>query len=78
MMKLVNFVIPNNERMIFLLEVKVSEKKIPFTFHPKNAYIVCVNTVTYLITVPIIEEFRGFGGNFHNCHGSYLSRIYVP
>ena len=31
-------------------------------------------TVTCLVTVPIIEEFERFGGNFHNCHGSYIIR----
>ena len=25
-----------------------------------------------LITVPIVKEFRRFGGNFHNCYASYF------
>ena len=29
-------------------------------------------TVTYLVTSPIIEEFRRLGGNFHNYYGSYI------
>ena len=40
-------------------------------------YSMC-ETVICLVTVPIVEEFGGFGGNFRNCHGSYLNCIYVP
>ena len=34
--------------------------------------------VIYLVTIPIVEEFGGFGGNFCNCYRSYLNCISVP
>ena len=40
-------------------------------------YSMC-RTVICLVTVPIVEESGGFGGNLCNCHRSYLNRISVP
>ena len=31
-----------------------------------------------LVTVPIVEESGGFGGNLRNCHRSYLNLTSVP
>ena len=33
--------------------------------------------VTCLLTVPIVKEFRRFGDNFPNFHGSYLVGTYA-
>ena len=63
------FVILNKKQVI-------SENKClnesPYLLIEECLYSMC-ETVICLITVPIVEESRGFGGNFHNCHGSYLS-----
>ena len=34
--------------------------------------------VIFLVTIPIIEGVERFGGNFHNCHGSYSIWICIP
>ena len=43
----------------------------------ESLYSIC-GTVICLITVPNVEESGEFGGNFHNCHGSYLSGTCIP
>ena len=35
-------------------------------------------TVIFLVTVPIIKGVERFGGNFHNCHGSYSIWFCIP
>ena len=67
------FVIPINKRMIF--EMKMCES--PYLLIEECLYSMC-ETVICLVTVPIVDEFGGFGGNFHNCHGSYLNWTSVP
>ena len=49
----------------------------PYLIIEECLYSMC-ETVICLITVPIVEESGGFGGNFHNHHGSYLSWTSVP
>ena len=50
---------------------------IPYLLIDECLYSIC-ETVICLITVPIVEEFGGFGGNFHNRHGIYLIWTCVP
>ena len=59
--------------MIF--EMKMCES--PYLLIEECLYSMC-ETIICLVTVPIVEEFGGFGGNFHNCHGSYLNWTSVP
>ena len=56
----------------WFLEVKISE--CPYLLIEECLYSMC-GTVICLVTVPIVEESGGFGGN---CHGSYLNCISVP
>ena len=67
------FVIPSNKRIIS--GIKMSEYI--YLLIKECLYSMC-ETVICLVTVPIVEEFGGFGGNFHNCHGSYLNWTSVP
>ena len=76
-MKLVNFMILSNERMVFSLEVKVSEKNSPYLLLEECLYSMS-GTIICLITVPNVKESGEFGDNFHNRHGSYLSWTCVP
>ena len=59
----------------WFLEIKMSE--CPYLLIEECLYSMC-ETVICLVTVPIVEESRGFGSNFCNCHGSYLNCISVP
>ena len=49
----------------------------PYLLIEECLYSMC-ETVIYLVTVPIVEESEGFGGNFHSYHGSYLNLTSVP
>ena len=49
----------------------------PYLLIEECLYSMC-ETVICLVTIPIIEESGGFGGNFCNCYGSYLNCTFVP
>ena len=51
--------------------------KWPYLLIEECLYSMC-ETVICLVTVPIVEESGGFGGNFHNYHRSYLNCTSVP
>ena len=71
--KVSGFVIPSKKEVI-------SEKKclnLPYLLIDECLYSIR-ETVICLITVPIVEESGGFGGNFHNRHESYLIWTCVP
>ena len=70
--KVSGFVIPSKKEVF-------CEKclNIPYLLIDECLYSTC-ETVICLITVPIVEEFGGFGGNFHNRHGNYLIWTCVP
>ena len=53
------------------------KKMNPYLLIEECLYSMC-EMVICLVTVPIVEESGGFGGNFHNRHGSYLNWTYVP
>ena len=63
MVKLAFFVIPS--------KLEVSKSEIPYSFVGERLYSMR-GAVTCLVTVPIVEESKRFGGNFHNCYGSYI------
>ena len=67
------FVIPHKKEMISEINVWTN----PYLFIEECLYSMC-ETVICLKTVPIVEESEGFGGNFHNFHGSYLSWTSIP
>ena len=57
-------------------EIKM-KKMNPYLLIEECLYSMC-EMVICLVTVPIVEESGGFGGNFHNRHGSYLNWTSVP
>ena len=63
------FVIPS--------KLEVSEIKIPYFFVGECLYSMR-GAVTCLVTVPIVEESKRLGGNFHNCYGSYIIWVCIP
>ena len=62
-------------RKEIISQIKMS--KWPYLFIEECLYSMC-ETIIYLITVRIAEESGEFGGNFHNCHESYLSWTCAP
>ena len=68
------FVIPNKKGMISEIKMK---KMNPYLLIEECLYSMC-EMVICLVTVLIVEESGGFGGNFHNRHGSYLNWTSVP
>ena len=49
----------------------------PYLLIKECLYSMC-ETIICLVTVPIVEESRGFVGNFCNCHGSYFNCTSIP